>query len=511
MLVHIRDAAALQARHTIRQTMDEICKLRCSFHLMQQKLIDQSFQIGLKSNPLQLYQVLYQRGIGTQCAIFYVGWAHYYDSANAFKQAESVYNLGFQANAEPYRDLERAHKEFRYSLSQRMLYNDQQSKKRSVSQLNDQRQQITSLNPSASPNVSNLQHAEGNFTPPPQPNQQEHVYAATQPNCPNQPPMQPYQNYSEPVDEQQPSAKKFRTTAPDEQRTYNRNTYNNFNAHTTQQVDYNRKPDTDYNDQYTQPKTNGDEINNSTSTACAIASSLNSVYSGDEDGSENYATYNYNGTSSTAQMATSNVETITYSAAPVTQNTETTSLPGGCVLPPNFWCYAKNHHDPWSWPIFLDEPDTHKICKYPRHLVYPGNGCEYSMEEIRARNYTKVIEIIKERNRQRDIASEQRRMNHMHHELENNQQTLHQPQIDERQRQAEIEMQRLAEIERDRQMKERESNRLAALEHQKAKEREEQQRRIAEQHKMQQMQQMQEQSAYAHQVIHPLTIGHLIF
>lgn len=81
-----------------------------------------------------MYQVLYQRGIGTQCSIFYIGWAHYYDSANAFKQAESVYNLGFQANAQPYSALERSHKDFRFSLSQRMLYNDQQSKKRTVSQ-----------------------------------------------------------------------------------------------------------------------------------------------------------------------------------------------------------------------------------------------------------------------------------------------------------------------------------------------------------------------------------------
>ena len=77
--------------------------------------------------------MLYQRGIGTQCSIFYIGWAHYYDAANAFKQAESVYNLGFQANAQPYSALEKSHKDFRFSLSQRMLYNDQQTKKRTLS------------------------------------------------------------------------------------------------------------------------------------------------------------------------------------------------------------------------------------------------------------------------------------------------------------------------------------------------------------------------------------------
>lgn len=86
--------------------------------------------IDLQPNPLNLYQILYQRNIGTQCSCFYIGWAHYYDSANAFKQAESVYNLGFQAKAEPYSELQDAHTKFRLSLSQRMLYDDNSSEKK---------------------------------------------------------------------------------------------------------------------------------------------------------------------------------------------------------------------------------------------------------------------------------------------------------------------------------------------------------------------------------------------
>ena len=86
---------------------------------------------------------MYQRGVGTQCAVFYIGWAHYFGAAGAFKQAESVYNLGFQAKAHPYEDLEAAHSKFRLSVAQRMLYDDSQShKKRAASQLNEQRQAI---------------------------------------------------------------------------------------------------------------------------------------------------------------------------------------------------------------------------------------------------------------------------------------------------------------------------------------------------------------------------------
>lgn len=107
------------------------------------------FQINLQPNPLNIYQVLYERGVGTQCAIFYIGWAHFYDIANAFKQAESVYNLGFQAKAKPTADLEEAHAKFRRSISQRLNKDNNSVKKRTVDQMNqmvDQRQTIGSNN-----------------------------------------------------------------------------------------------------------------------------------------------------------------------------------------------------------------------------------------------------------------------------------------------------------------------------------------------------------------------------
>lgn len=101
--------------------------------------------IDFQPNPLNLYKILYQQGIGTSCAAFYIGWAHYYNSSNLFKQAESIFNLGIQLKAQPIEELVAAQKNFRFSLAQRMLYNDESSKKRTISNLAEQRQQVTSL------------------------------------------------------------------------------------------------------------------------------------------------------------------------------------------------------------------------------------------------------------------------------------------------------------------------------------------------------------------------------
>lgn len=103
----------------------------------------------MQPNPLNIYQVLYERGVGTQCAIFYVGWAHFYDIANAFKQAESVYNLGFQAKAKPTADLEEAHAKFRRSVSQRLNKDANVVKKRTVDQMVDERPMVVASNPIA--------------------------------------------------------------------------------------------------------------------------------------------------------------------------------------------------------------------------------------------------------------------------------------------------------------------------------------------------------------------------
>lgn len=73
--------------------------------------------IAMQNNPLHFYQVLHQRGVGTQLACFYISWANYYESVQAFKEVEAVYNLAFQEKAQPYSEIHNAHSKFLYAKS----------------------------------------------------------------------------------------------------------------------------------------------------------------------------------------------------------------------------------------------------------------------------------------------------------------------------------------------------------------------------------------------------------
>ncbi|XP_058822243.1 YLP motif-containing protein 1-like [Topomyia yanbarensis] len=147
--------------------------------------------IDMQANPLNLYQFLYKKNVGTQCACFYIGWAHYYDAASAFKQAESIYNLGIQVKAQPMEELQEAQNKFRLSIAQRMLYNDASSKKRSANTLVEQRQQITSLSPPQKKlKVDTVEYYQPQTQPQSQlqPQQQPQVHQQLQQKQQQQPP-----------------------------------------------------------------------------------------------------------------------------------------------------------------------------------------------------------------------------------------------------------------------------------------------------------------------------------
>lgn len=310
-----------------------------------------------------MYQVLYQRGIGTQCSLFYIGWAHYYDSASAFKQAESVYNLGFQAKAQPFRDLEEAHKNFRLSIAQRMLYDDSQSKKRTVSQLTDQRQQITALKPvPASPMSSPMNNTNGNGNG----GGEDGAAVAV-------PPAKRFR--SERAILSEPSVE----DGADDSATPLYDPHNSEEGH-----------DAESNNGYS-----GMSFNTTTSTASAISSSLNSVYG---VGDQTTANYSYDGLDETVRHEHEDPTFIMNSTIALSDIEEDNIE--GVKIPPNFVRYARNHDEPWMGALFLDEPDANKVCKYQRGLVYPGTGVEYSPEEIRARKYASLIGNIMERQRQ---------------------------------------------------------------------------------------------------------------
>lgn len=120
------------------------------------------------------------------------------------------------------------------------------------------------------------------------------------------------------------------------------------------------------NESYTYGKNNsvtGEQCNLNNS-ANVISSSLSYVYG--EPQSNNY---DYN-----------NVSTDMNSTVEGNFNGNSTTINGSIPIA----TYAKNNHEDWSVPLCLEEPhDPNRVCYYPKKLVYPGDGSEYSLEEIR--------------------------------------------------------------------------------------------------------------------------------
>ena len=64
----------------------------------------------MQKNPLELYQLLYNNGLGTMLADMYRAWAFELEQIEDFKRADEVYSMGIAAHAEPREELDYAHK-----------------------------------------------------------------------------------------------------------------------------------------------------------------------------------------------------------------------------------------------------------------------------------------------------------------------------------------------------------------------------------------------------------------
>lgn len=292
--------------------------------------------IDFQPNKPNLYKILYQQGIGTKCAAFYIAWAHYYNyynSDNSLKQAESIYNLGLQLKAEPLHELETAQKNFRYSVAQRMLYNDESSKKRTISSLAEQRQQITSLELSSPPPTT----SSGNI--------------------------------------QQPALKKMRTDSSSNVDSYGGH-HSQFNEQQQQQNEY----DNSYNNQqyFTQQQQH-----------------QNYQYQAQNDA--NY--YDYN-----------EIKSFPHVEKQQQQQPVSYTFECGFKPPINFISYANNSNEPWDGLLFLEEPfDPNRRCFYPKNQVYPGDGTEYSLEELMGNKWRLKMEEKRKREEAERLRLEQER------------------------------------------------------------------------------------------------------
>ncbi|VVC45745.1 Protein kinase domain,Mad3/Bub1 homology region 1,Serine/threonine-protein kinase, active [Cinara cedri] len=77
-----------------------------------------------QSNAVELFQTVYNQGLGTMCSLFYRAWADLLDRYNDFKRVDQIYLLGIKSKAQPLDELEQAHMQFQLSVARRLLNND---------------------------------------------------------------------------------------------------------------------------------------------------------------------------------------------------------------------------------------------------------------------------------------------------------------------------------------------------------------------------------------------------
>ncbi|XP_034939383.1 uncharacterized protein BubR1 [Chelonus insularis] len=98
--------------------------------------------ISMQKNPLEVYQMLYNAGIGTMVADMYRAWAFELEQVDDYKKADEVYMLGITARAEPRDELIYARENFQLAVGRKTLGCPDD---RSEIALSEQRQAFSSL------------------------------------------------------------------------------------------------------------------------------------------------------------------------------------------------------------------------------------------------------------------------------------------------------------------------------------------------------------------------------
>lgn len=98
--------------------------------------------ISMQKNPLELYQLLHNNGIGTMVADMYRAWAFELEQIEDYKRADEVYLMGLSALAQPQDELDYAHKNFQLAVARKTLG---RTDDRNEMSLFEQRQAFSSL------------------------------------------------------------------------------------------------------------------------------------------------------------------------------------------------------------------------------------------------------------------------------------------------------------------------------------------------------------------------------
>lgn len=101
--------------------------------------------MGSQGDEIECYQQMYNSGIGTMLADFYIAWAYSYDLSGNMRKANEIFRLGVDCRAEPLEDLKEAQQHFGYTVAQRMLYTDGEETTAVKQELDDRRLALRSL------------------------------------------------------------------------------------------------------------------------------------------------------------------------------------------------------------------------------------------------------------------------------------------------------------------------------------------------------------------------------
>ncbi|XP_030387060.1 uncharacterized protein LOC115633730 [Scaptodrosophila lebanonensis] len=98
-----------------------------------------------QEDQIECYQQMYNNGIGTMVADFYIAWAYSYDLSGNFRKADEIFRLGISCRAEPLEDLKEAHQHFGFTVGQRLLYTAGDEAEAVAQELNERRLALQSL------------------------------------------------------------------------------------------------------------------------------------------------------------------------------------------------------------------------------------------------------------------------------------------------------------------------------------------------------------------------------
>ncbi|XP_016984598.2 uncharacterized protein LOC108048440 [Drosophila rhopaloa] len=98
-----------------------------------------------QKDQIEFYQQMYNNGIGTMLADFYIAWAYSYDLSGNMRKADEIFRLGLDCRAEPLEELREAHQHFGYTVGQRLLYTTGEEANAVNQELNERRLALQSL------------------------------------------------------------------------------------------------------------------------------------------------------------------------------------------------------------------------------------------------------------------------------------------------------------------------------------------------------------------------------